>query len=599
MIFNPVVTSFNAGTFDVGAPGAFIDTLVPDPVISSSVTVFITFTKGPIVGLADTDFTLSNCTLTSLTNITKNIWSFVLNPTIDGPFTCQLPANRCTWNGVNNLISNLLTKTYDSGASYDLQNAAQISLLQHYRGHVASFTDCNDLLSPTNVAGMELLYTKNNLSATMFANGDNPANRDLYNFGRLDLGIISVTAADWTLKDALITAARQGNPPSVTSFKNGDDSYAATIMPTTLGARNSNYENVHQSFPGPYIGLTNVFLSSYGVYYRDDYFGKTTGTSYYVGSQALGDSRLATYVASVISGNGWFSNFTHWHWQIGDYPEHYIAQLLANVGASDVFFGTVNQVIEYYYAKESVTSIVGSGNTITVNHTKDWPSSPYNRIKTPLWVKIDTTGSLFAGHDIAVSNGLKIRKISTNVFYIPVVMDFTGSSSTASIGITTSPNYVNLTPPVINRTGNSVTVDQACKITIWKVHKPTSLATSVTSNAIPTVDNTTVNFTVATGLTIPANATLRISNDSTHYFYATVISYTSGTGALSVSCSSNVGTGTFSSWTIETYFHMITAAIVERQLTPVTAYTIVATLDNTNYTYYVGAINSDNISSVL
>jgi len=601
-IFNPVVTSFNAGTFDIGAPLSDISTLTSDPVISTSITVYITFSKGPIVGLVGGDFTVSNCTLTGLTNVTKNIWSFTLNPTIDGPFTCQLPANKCTWNGVNNIISNLLTKTYDSGTSYDLQNAT-LTLLQHYRGHVASFTDCNDLLSVTNVAGMELLYSKNNMSATMFANGDNPMNRDMYSFGRLDLGIISFSASDWIAKDALITAARQGNKPSVTSFKNGDDSYAATIMTGTLYARNSNFETHSQSLPIAYTGLSDVNLSTRGVTYRDDYYGKTTGTSYYQGTQAAGDLKLSTtpspgYVNQVINANGWYTNFTHWHWQVADYPDHYLNLLKSLVGSNDVFFGSVNQVVEYYYAKESVTSIVGSGNTITVNHTKDWPSSPYDRIKTPLWVQLNTTGSLFAGHDIAVSNGLKIRKISTNVFYVPIVMDFTGSSSTASIGITTSPDYVNLTAPVINRTGNSVTIDQACKLTIYRVHKPTSLASSITSTAIPTVDNTTVNFTVATGLTIPANMTLRILNDASHYFYATVISYDSGTGALSVSCSSNVGTGTFSSWTIDRYYHMITAEVVERTFTPTTAYTILATLDNINYTYYVAAINADGISAV-
>lgn len=596
MIFNPVTTSFNAGTFDIAAPGAFIDTLVPDPVISTSVTVFITFTKGPIVGLTTADFTLSNCTMTSLTEVTKNVWSFVLNPVIDGPFTCLLPANRCTWNGVSNLISNTLTKTYDSGASYDLQNAHEISLLQHYRGHVASFTDCNDLLSSVNFNGMELLYTKFNLASTMMANGDNPSNRDAYLFGRLDFGVIAPNAADHALKDVLITNVRQGNKPSVTSFKNGDDSYAADIMDETLYARNSAYESTFQTLPTQYTGLTDVNMSTRGVTFRFDYYGKTTGTSYYTGAQTLGDSRLASYVNTVITTNGWYTDFIHWHWQVADYPDHYLTLLKSLTASSDVFFGTVNQVVEYYYARESVTSIVGMGNTITINHTKDWPSSPYDRIKTPLWVKLDTTGSLFEGHDIAVSNGLKIRKISTNVFYVPVVMDFSGSSSTASIGITTSPNYVNLTPPVINRTGNSVTVDQLCKLTIWRVHKPTALSSSTASKAIPTADNTTVTFPDVT-TTVAANTTLRISNDGTHYFYATVIS--SGVSGLSVSSSSSVGTGTFSSWTIETYFHMITATIIERQLTPVTSYTILATLDNTNYTYYVGAINADNISAVI
>jgi len=481
----------------------------------------------------------------------------------------------------------------------DLENAV-ITKSEHYRGHVASFTDCNDLLSSNNLAGMELIFCENNMGATMFANGNNSTNQDIYNFGRLDLGIISVTdAADWDDMNVLITAARSGNAPSVTSYKNGNDSYKDDLLTKTLYARNSKYEAVSQTLPTAYTGLTPTDLKSRGVTFRDDYYAKTTQADYYVGSQSLGDSRLATYVSTVLSANGWYTNFTHWHWQVADYPEHYLSQLLTNVGASDVYFGTFNTVAEYYFVKESVTSITAVNGPITVNHTKDWPDSPYSKIQTPLWVKVDITGTNLEGKDIVALNGLKIRKVSATIFYVPVMLNFDNASSTVQISSTFSPDYVNLNEPVINRTGNAVTSDQPCKFTIFRIQKPTSLATSSTSNAIPSADNTAFTFTVETGLTIAARTTIKVNYDATNWFYATVTSYNSGTGELIVSSSSSTGSGTYSSWTIQRYYHKITASIVERDFTLSTSYTIAATLDEVNYTYYVGGITEDKISAVI
>lgn len=587
------------GGVDTSPPVLFISTTDNNPLIGGTfITATITVGSKPVTGFTIADFTKVNCTLSNFVSVDVFTYTVRVSPTVAGAFSIQIPAGTCVdLRGTSNLASNILSMTYINTSSSDLENAAVISLSQHYRGHTASFTDCNDLLSSLSIQGMELIYSKYNTGVTMFATTDNASNEAMYQFGRCDFGIITLSTDAYAAINAAITTLR-GSAPSVGSYKNGNDSYKADMVARTLYERNSNFEAVNQTLPTQYTGLSDVQMSSRGVTFRNDYYAKTTGTSYYRGIQSLGDSRLASYVSTILSTNGWYTNFVHWHWQVMNYPEYYQEQLALNLGAADVFKGSVNQVVEYYWAKEAVTSVSGLGSTLTVNHTKDYPGSPYSSIGTPVWIKIDTTGSNYAGNDIACSNGLRIRKISANVFYVPVLLDFTGSSTSVVVATTTSPNYVNLNQPVINRTGNSVTVDQSCKLTIFKVHKPTSLATSTTSVVIPTADNTTVNLTVATGLTIPVGATLRVSNDSTHYFYASVLSYTSGTGALSIASSGNLGTGTFASWTVETYFHLVTATIVERQLNQVTSYTILATLDNTNYTYYVAAINADGMSAV-
>jgi hypothetical protein len=595
-----ILTRPGAGGVDTSNPVTTILSTDPNPVYgSATITVQINFSK-PVTGFVVGDITGTNRTLSSFTALSQSNYTVVADPTTVGDFTIDVAAGVCTdLRGVINNAATTLTYTL-AGNSGDLENASNISLLQHYRGQVASFTHCNDLLSSTSVSGMELIHCKYNFGATMFANGNNAFNQAIYNFGRFDFGNITFSSADYATVDPLITAIRNGNSSFVGSYKNGDDSYKSSMLSRTGYQRNSNFETHSQALPTAYTGWTDVTLSSLGVTYRDDYFAKTTQTDYYQGSQSTGDSRLAGYVSTVIGANGWYSDFVHEHWQLSNYPEHYFDQLIANIGSNDVYRGTVNKVLEYYYAKESVTNVTGLGATITVNHTKDWSGSPYDKIHTPVYIKLDATGTIFAGMDLTASNGFKIRKISTNVFYIPVLLNFAGSSSTVDLATTSTPNYINLTAPIVGRTGNAVTVDQPCKLSIFRVHKPTNITSSSTSFAIPTADNVTVNLTVATGLTLPADMTLRITNDASHYFYATVTSYTSGTGALVISSSSsaNVGTGTFSSWTIDRFYHLVTADIVERNYNYVTSYTIGATLDNTNYTYYVAAINSDEISAV-
>lgn len=603
---NPAIITNIKGTLDTAAPSCTLETSVPDPVLSDSVSVNCTFSKGPISGFTSGDVTLVNCTISDFTQVSHNRWTFTLNPTIDGTFSAQVGAGTCTWtsnNGssVNNSASNLLSKTYDSGASYDLESAAEISVSHHYRGHVASFTSCNDLLATTSVPGMELLHTKYGVPVTHYANGNNSVNQDMFHFGRCDFGIISNTYADFLTRKPLIYALRDNQYTTVASYKNGDDSYSSSMIAEVLNDRNSDSGGVPPSYSFiAYSGLTATDLSARGVSFRHDRFQKVTGTDYYVSTQAVGDTRLASYVSQVISTNGWYSDFVHHHWQIGNYPKHYLSQLISNIGANDVFLGTVNQVAEYYFVRESVDSIVGSGNTLTVNHTKDFGTSPYTNITTPLWIKVDLTGTVFAGHDIALSNGLKPRSMGSNVFYIPIVLDYSGSSTAVSLGIATGgPDYVNLNVPVPSRTGSAVTCDQAVKYTVWKVAKPTSLTTSVSSATIPTADNTTVNLTVATGLSIAAETQVKVTYDGSNYFYAWVTSYNSGNGALVLSSFPDaVGSGTYSSWTITTYHHELEATIVERSFTYATSYTIQTALDETNFTYYVGVINADGISAV-
>ena len=598
-----VLTRPGAGGIDTSNPSVLITSNNSNPVFgSSTITATIAFSK-PVTGFVVGDITKTNSNLSNFTTVTQSVYTVVVDPGADGDFSISVGANVCAdVRGVQNTASNTLIYQLSGGGgiNYDLENMTnQMVISQHYRGHTASFSDCNDLLSTLNFSGLELLFTKDNMGVSHYEVSDNSGNSDCYKFGRCDYGPIPQDVPTFTARFAEATTTRQGNPPTVGAYKNGVTTYAATIRDQTFYMRDSRYETFNTSLTYQYTGITDVGMNPRPVLIRYDIYGKNTQAPYANGLTWAGlQTKVNSYVSTVLAANGWYSNFVHWHWQMADYPDSYHAMVKDAVGSADVFYGTANDIVDYYYVRESVTSVSATGSVITVNHTPDYPAKPYSNLRAPLWVRVDLTGTNLAGHDITLASGLRVRKISTNIFYVPVALDYSQSSSSVEVFVTDSPDYVNLTPPVISRTGNSVTIDQPCKITVWRQHKPTALASSTTSNTIPTADNTTLNFTVATGLTIPANMTLKISNDGTNWFYATVISYTSGTGALQVSSSSSTGTGTFSSWTIQRYYHILTAEVVERSYNSYqTSYTISATLDNANYDYWVGAINKDKISN--
>jgi hypothetical protein len=77
-----------------------------------------------------------------------------------------------------------------------------------------------------------------------------------------------------------------------------------------------------------------------------------------------------------------------------------------------------------------------------------------------------------------------------------------------------------------------------------------SVDTTSTSTTSLSIGTGTKNFTVETGKSYFVGMSLKIANTATNYMVGDVISYNSGTGALSVNVVATSGTGTYSSWTL-------------------------------------------------
>jgi hypothetical protein len=81
-----------------------------------------------------------------------------------------------------------------------------------------------------------------------------------------------------------------------------------------------------------------------------------------------------------------------------------------------------------------------------------------------------------------------------------------------------------------------------------------STDTTSTSTTSVSIGTGTKNFTVETGKSYFLGMSLKIANTATNYMVGDVISYDTGTGALSVNVVAISGTGTYSSWTITVGF---------------------------------------------
>lgn len=602
------------GGADTAPPGMTITTNDTDPVVGTTGVTYVTYNFASTKATGDFtsgDITPSNAIVSVFTTVDATHWTARITPQSNGTFGAQVTANKYTdARGAFNTASNNLTMTFSdaSGFTYDLQNAT-ITVSKHYRGHVASFSECNDFFSTQSQPGIEMLHTKYNRHHTQHCTADNQSIEDQWNFGSNDIGqmVFGSTPTTSNFDDIapLVTAARGGHPATAGGYKNGYDAYKNTLLGKIIYMRNSNFEYfpTNHKLDHLYANFTPDSLISKAVTFRSDYYWRTLPgvADYYQGSLATGDAKLPTYINKVLTNTGWFTNFYHDHWQWYNYIEHYFNLANTSIGSADVFFSGTSKIAEYYWTKEAITSVSGSGSLVTINYAKDYPTQvPYSNITTEAWFKFNLAGTGYAGHGITTTaTGAKIRSMGSDLYYIGVPLDFTLTSTSFNIFVSPSPSYINLTPPVIQRTGNAVTCDQSCTFSVWRYQKPTSLTSSSTSITIPG-DNVNITLTVGTGLSIPVDTDLRLTADGSHYFYAVVTSYTSGSGSLSItSVCDAIGSGTFSSWTVDTFHYPISATLVERKLTPSTSYTIAATLDEVNYTYVVGAVNSEGISSTI
>lgn len=362
----------------------------------------------------------------------------------------------------NNIEKMKIDKTKSSlTVSSGALSGAIISVDKHIRGHKASFSECSDANASTNYQSGELLMTKYNLGCTMFDVSFSAAKNDEYNFGRIEYG--DYLHNNYSTVNPQVTQIRNSIAPTCLSYGGGTTSYASTLKPNLLVGRNSNLDTTSNNYEP---GYTDDQMINRPSTFRWEWFTVTASASFFMGPTSQGRAIMDNLIPAIIRRGGWYNQFSHFAYFLQDYQIPYYTRLDSLLQGQDVYKGSYSSIGEYYWVRESVDSITVNNDSINVYYNKRYLSSPYNKIITPLWLKIDLSSTSLSGQDIVVSNGMKIRSIGNDIYHIPVMLDYSKNSQTVTIS-TGTPNYFDFSIPTITRTGQNVTSSKPIKLSVW------------------------------------------------------------------------------------------------------------------------------------
>jgi hypothetical protein len=390
------------------------------------------------------------------------------------------------------LLMNATGANNTKGVSQPSLDGATFSVAKHYRGHVASFSENTDNYR----TGVEMLACKYNMGTTFFYSSFGTPSVEMNQFGRLTFANY-IHSGTFETANEKVTQVRNGIPPSCCSYAGGLTSYAESMKPLMIGGRNSHSE--YTGFPETNYetGQTASQLINRASTFRTEYYLLTTRGEPPEPWED-GEAFLESIVPDVLSEGAWYSQFCHWNRYQTDEIITYFEKLNDLIGAADVFRGSWDMVMEYYWAREAVDSVSFFENTLLVNHSKKYEDSPYHLITTPVWIRVDLSETGFAGKDIIISTGERIRNMGSDVYYIPVHLNYENEQSSVKVMISTSPRYVNLATPNVSILGNVVTSDQPVKLTLWSKLKTEPYLVNATLNERKLTFGT--NFTLNTTL---------------------------------------------------------------------------------------------------
>ena len=378
-----------------------------------------------------------------------------------------------------------------------------VTAAQHYRGHKASISDSTDTYKYFESAmPAELFGLRNGISLFCFDRENSIYENRLenaYSMGVIDFGHYDVNG----LSDISVMSNLRGKPVTGISYALGSDDNKLDYLTGVLGGRNSEYSNGTLPLNILYSGLTDVDLISRASSLRFNYYSKLISAKpdFISGTEQQGIDQVTASINQTITDGGWYTNFMHWHWWVEDYSKNYFALLKTLIAGQDVYSGSYSDVLEYYWVREATDTITYNNGIVTINYSKKYPNSPYSNISIPLWVKVDLSGTSFAGKGITTSHIGKIRSVGNDIYYISKDLDFTLTSVNFTISETVSPNYINLNKPVVSRVGNDITSDQLVKLTLFSKLKTDTYElsaiinerklTQVTSHTLTTTLDTT------------------------------------------------------------------------------------------------------------
>ena len=188
-----------------------------------------------------------------------------------------------------------------------------------------------------------------------------------------------------------------------------------------------------------------------------------------------------TALQQAISNNGWYNDFSHWHWAEFYGDKNQFEQLMSEFqtllkDTNYISLGS-SEAIEYMWLRKQFKrgGIYQDDNELVLlSEVTNNDDLPYNVIDSTLSLQVDLTGTILENKDI--TSNVDILKVTDNKFIVQVPYSKYDGFRTVRLKETTTPKYLNFSKPAITSkklTGNDLTV-----IT----DKPTNIVVFTTPN---------------------------------------------------------------------------------------------------------------------
>lgn len=191
-------------------------------------------------------------------------------------------------------------------------------------------------------------------------------------------------------------------------------------------------------------------------------------------------------VNNAFLNKGMYTDFLHWYWAISQGGDvfwlHHLYELIYNsVNGRNAWYCGEDQAIEYMWFRRMTKRVRGSFINDKLYLIADFDDEfinkklagidkklVYNRIKQPLSVKIDLSGTQFEDKEITSNVGKIISKGENQyIIDIPFIVAQNGFKEVI-ISVTSMPNYKNLNKPqVLSFSNGVVTTDLPCRAILY------------------------------------------------------------------------------------------------------------------------------------
>lgn len=216
--------------------------------------------------------------------------------------------------------------------------------------------------------------------------------------------------------------------------------------------------------------VTRLSSTSDTSYNFDDRLGHKTSSLFNYNARDIDTptaiNNAKTALQTAVDTNGWYNDFSHWHWADTYGDKNQFEQLMTEFktllnGVNYISLGA-SEAIEYMWLRKQFKrgGLYQDGNELVLlSEVTNDNTLPYSVIDSTLSVQINLTGTILENEEI--TSNADILKVASNQFIVQVPYSKYDGFRTVRIKETTTPNYLNLNKPTIvskKITGNDLTV---------------------------------------------------------------------------------------------------------------------------------------------